>query len=524
VNDLSDYYVPDVSIPDMLRRTAARRPRSPAVVFGGRTLDFATVDALGDRVAAALAAKGVAKGDRIGLWCPNSDGFVVAYCGIVKAGATVVPINVLLNPKEVAWILADAGTRGLLFFEDFAPGLAEVRAAVPALRPLASIGEGDPVEGAEAFRDWLASPAPPPAVAFRPTDDIAAILYTSGTTGRPKGAMLAHRNLVANTCSILEALRLEPGSDIILVVLPLFHSFAATVGMLFPLLHGCTLVAVPRFDPALVADAIEAARATIFLGVPSMYAVLLRLPDGCVAKLASLRFCVSGGAALPVEVMRRFEERFGKVIYEGDGPTECSPVTCVNPVGGLRKPGTVGLPIPGVAMKILDDAGGDVPGGQVGEICVRGPNVFKGYWNRPDETRESFFGEWFRTGDLGTRDEDGYFSIVDRKKDMIIVNGMNVYPRAVEEVLYRMEAVREAAVVGDPHPLHGEIPVAHLALKDGASATEEEVRDHCREHLGRHEIPRKVRFHRELPKNAAGKILKRELRRSGEVERGVQAN
>jgi long-chain acyl-CoA synthetase len=441
--------------------------------------------------------------------------------GIVKAGAAVVPVNILLNPKEVGWILADAGAKALLFHEAFAGGLGEVRAAAPGLRLLASIGSGPPAPGAEPFAAFTSAAGPPPSPDIHPAEDLAAILYTSGTTGRPKGAMLTHRNLAANTASILEALRFQIGNDVLLVVLPMFHSFAATVGMLFPLMHGCTIVAVPRFDPALVADTVEAARATIFLGVPSMYAMLLRLPDPYVPKLATVRLFVSGGAALPVEVLRRFEERFRVPIYEGDGPTECSPVTCCNPIGGRRKPGSVGVPIPGVEMKIFDEAGAELPDGEVGEICVRGPNVMKGYWNRPVETRESFHGEWFRTGDLGTRDADGYFTIVDRKKDMVIVNGMNVYPRAVEEILYKFEPIKEAAVVGDPHPLHGEIPIAHVVLKDGAETSEEEIRAFCQEHLGRHEVPRKVRFHRELPKNAAGKILKRALRRGGEVERGI---
>ena len=224
---------------------------------------------------------------------------------------------------------------------------------------------------------------------------------------------------------------------------------------------------------------------------------------------------------MPLEVMKQVEERFGLPIYEGDGPTECSPVTCINPIGGKRKPGSVGLPLPGVEMIILDDQGQELAQGEVGEICVRGRNVMKGYWQRPEETREAFFGEWFRTGDLGMKDEDGYFFIVDRKKDMIIVNGMNVYPRVIEEVLYKFPAIREAAVIGEPHKLHGEVPVAYVALNEGARATASDVRAFCRDNLGRHEIPRKVRFLPELPKNAAGKILKRALRKDGELERGV---
>jgi len=306
-------------------------------------------------------------------------------------------------------------------------------------------------------------------------------------------------------------------------VLPMFHAFAATVGMLLPLVYGCTFVPLPRFDPKLVADTVAATQASIFLGVPSMYTVLLGIPDELVGKFSSLRLCVSGGAAMPREVMRRFEQRFRIPVLEGDGPTECSPVTCVNPVDGERKPGSVGPPIPGVEMSIRDDGGAELPNGQIGEICVRGANVMKGYWNRPADTAESFYGDWFRTGDLGFRDDDGYFYIVDRIKDMIIVNGMNVYPRVIEEVIYQHPLVKEAAVVGEPNALHGEIPVAFVTLQDGASVDSGEIRAHCREHLGQHEVPRKVFFLPQLPKNAAGKILKRELRKHGELERGIDS-
>jgi long-chain acyl-CoA synthetase len=301
----------------------------------------------------------------------------------------------------------------------------------------------------------------------------------------------------------------------------MFHSFAATVGMLTPLLHGLSLVPVPRFDPALVSDAIHATRATVFLGVPSLYNLLLRLPDDQLPRWRSVRVGISGGAAMPVELMHRFEARFGFPILEGDGPTECSPVTCVNPLAGVRKPASVGLPVPDVEIAAFDDAGARLGAEAIGEICVRGPNVMKGYWGLPEATAESFFGDWVRTGDLGYVDADGYVFLVDRKKDMIIVNGMNVYPRMVEEVLYRLPGVAEAAVVGEPHESHGEIPVAHVVVAEGASLDAATVRAWCREHLGQHEVPRRVQFRSALPRNAAGKVLKRELRREGEIERGV---
>jgi len=248
---------------------------------------------------------------------------------------------------------------------------------------------------------------------------------------------------------------------------------------------------------------------------------MLRLKDDRVALLKSLRFAIAGGAAMPVSVMHQFQTRFNIRIYEGDGPTECSPVTCVNPIDGISKPGTVGLPVPDVEMKIVDDEGQELSDGEVGEIAVRGPNVMKGYWNQPDATAAVFMGDWFLTGDLGTRDEDGYFSIVDRKKDLIIVNGMNVYPRMIEEVLYQFPNLKEAAVIAEPSELHGEIPIAFVVLDPVPLELDRQLRTFCREHLGRHQVPKRFINVEELPKNAAGKIMKRELRKQGEIERGI---
>jgi len=513
----------DVSIPDKLRRNCREFAAHNAIIFAGRPTTFAQLDKCSDWIAAGLARRGIQKGDPVGLYCVNSDTFAIAYFGIVKAGAVVVPINLLLNPKEIVFILNDAGAKALFYHDAFAPALPTIRAGASGLALRICIGVNRAAPDDLLFSELLAADGTAPDVAFDPSTDLAAILYTSGTTGRPKGAMLTHRNLSANAWSIKEALRLIPGEDVFLVVLPMFHAFAATACMLFPALYGCTMVPLPKFDPPQVADAIAAHRVTIFLAVPSMYNAMLHLPAEYTPKLASLKFGISGGAAMPVAVMRRFEERFGKPIYEGDGPTECSPATAVNPIGGARKPATIGGPIPLVEMKIVDEHGAELPDGQVGEIVVRGPNVMKGYWGLPEDTRAAFFGEWFRTGDLGTRDADGYFAIVDRKKDMVIVNGMNVYPRIVEECLYQFPPIREAAVIGEPDERHGEIPVAYVALKPDAATTPAAIRAFCRENLGRHEIPRKVFIVPELPKNAAGKIMKRELRKHGELERGIDS-
>lgn len=510
------------SLADALRGCAARFPGHSAIVTPQQRMDFARFDALSDLAAAALAGKGVEKGDRIGLYCINSPEFAVAYAGIVKAGATVVPINLLLAPGEIAFILNDAGAKGLIYHGDFEDFAEKVRQSVASLGFRVRIG-GESA-AATAWEAFLDTGAAVPSPAIEPDEDLAAILYTSGTTGRPKGAMLTHRNLLANTRSVSEALQWRPGEEVVLLVLPMFHAFAATVGMLTPLTTGCAFVPLSRFDPDLIARSAEAFRATVFLGVPSMYSLLLKLQPERVAQFKSLRCCVSGGAALPTEILERFESLFGKPIYEGDGPTECSPVTCVNPVGGRIKPGTVGLPVPSVEMKIVNGEGEELPVGTVGEIAVRGPNVMKGYWNLPEETAQVFAGEWFLTGDLGMVDEEGYFSIVDRKKDLIIVNGMNVYPRVIEEVLYRHPAIQEAAVVGEPHTLHGEIPVAYVSLREGKNLAGEAIRSWCKEHLGRHEVPRQIHILPRLPKNATGKILKRQLRKGGERERGVAAD
>ena len=506
-----------------LKTTALKYPDRIAIRFAGRETSFAQLDALSDRVAANLAALGMQRADRIALYCPNSDVFALAYLGIIKAGATVVPINLLLNPNEISYILEDSGCRGLIYHDAFVESVKAFRPGLDQLECNVCIGQQGADEDDHSWGRLLEDVAACPKLAVDADVDVASILYTSGTTGRPKGAMLTHRNLLSNTASLSQVLNVVPDDDVFLVVLPMFHAFAATVGMLLPILHGCTFAPVPKFEPRLVVDTIAETAATIFLGVPSMYKVLMGLPDDALQRFTSIRLCISGGAAMPQELMKQFEERFGLPIYEGDGPTECSPVTCVNPIGGLRKPGSVGPPIPDVEMTIRDRGGDELPDEQIGEICVRGDNVMTGYWNLPEETAAAFFGEWFRTGDLGYRDGDGYFYIVDRIKDMIIVNGMNVYPRVIEEVLYQHPAVREAAVVGEPSELHGEIPVAFVSLEEGAETDGRVLRSFCREQLGQHEVPRKVFLFSELPKNAAGKILKRELRKHGELERGIDS-
>ncbi len=504
------------SLPFHFHEAAQKFAHRPAIVTPEQTIYYSELDAQSDAIAAGLIAKGTKPGDHIGLYGINSSEFVAIYLAIQKTGAVVVPINLLLNPKEVAWILNDADVTRLFYFAPFAKAVDSIRENLPNIGNFICVEKELP----SLLQSEIGTIQLEKQLSIPPTS-VAVIIYTSGTTGHPKGAMLTHANLVSDALAAGEAMKLRPKNERFLVVLPMFHAFASMAGVLIPLLHGASLVPVPKFDPTLTAETIDATDATIFLGVPSMYNLLLRLPEKHIPAIQKLRFCVSGGAAMPAEIMKQFEDRFGVLIYEGDGPTECAPVTCFNPIEGKRKPLSVGLAIPGVEMKIMDEDGNEKPTNEPGEICVRGPNVMKGYWKQPEETAKSFFGEWFRTGDIGTEDEEHYFYIVDRIKDMVIVNGMNVYPRIVEEILYKHPAIHEAAVIGQPNRLHGEVPIAYITLNAGFQTLEKEIRAFCFEHLGKHEIPKKIIFLDKLPKNAAGKIVKRELRKQGEVERGI---
>jgi long-chain acyl-CoA synthetase len=509
-------------LPTLFRRTVGVEPDRAAVVADAASWTYSALDIATDGVAASLVERGISPGDRIALYCPNGADFVVAYLGALKAGAVVVPINLLLNPKEIGFILGDSGASALMFHAAFAEPAAAALSEVTATLLRLGIGFEDQSPDCDGHLHQLVQPKPAPSVQ-RASGDDAVILYTSGTTGRPKGAVLTHGNLAANATAVATALGTKPGVDRVLVVLPMFHAFAGTVGILMPLLCGAALIPVPRFDPQDITRAVAMHHASIFLGVPSLYAVLMRLTDEQVADWKSVRLAISGGAAMPQSLMEAFECRFGIPLLEGDGPTECGPVTAVNPPGGPRKPQSIGPPIPGVEMRISGADGETLPDGEHGEVCVRSPAVMRCYWHQPEETRRSFHGDWFRTGDLGWRDSDGYFYLVDRIKDLIISNGINVYPRVIEEVLTRHPGVGEAAVVGEPHRTHGEIPVAFVTRSPGQEDDLDAgtLKTWCREHLGSHEIPRRVEVVDALPKNAAGKVLKRELRRSGESERGV---
>lgn len=499
------------SLGRMLKVSAEKFKEHSAVIFNHQTTTYNQLEKFSSQIANFLVSQGVVKGDRIALYCINSPYFIAAYFGIVKTGASVIPINLLLSAEEIHFILTDSGAKGIFYFEALENNIAKIQDKLPDMKFMVAVGKAGMKEAiplSHIFSEYLPSFEIPE---LNQKEDVAAILYTSGTTGYPKGAMLTHRNILFNVTSILQVMNVDE-KDIFLTVLPLFHAFGATAGMICPLAVGATIAAVPRFAPAEVAEIIKETKSTIFLGVPSMYKLLADLPDDYNSYLSSLRFCISGGDALPLQILQKFEKKYNVLIYEGDGPTECSPVTAVNPIGGKRKIGSIGKAIPGVDIKIVDDDGKEVKRGEIGEIVVKGENVMKGYFNKPEETKEAFWGEYFRTGDMGYVDEEDYFYIVDRKKDMIIVSGMNVYPRMVENVIRRHPAVEEVAVVPAPHPVHNEVPRAVIVLKEGKTATEKEIIHFCSQHLGRHEVPRIVEFVKELPKTPTGKILKRELR------------
>jgi long-chain acyl-CoA synthetase len=485
-----------------LVNTANRYPGRTAVRSDQQDLRYRDLDERSARVASWLLGRGIAAGDRVGLMAPNTLEFVELYYGILRAGAIVVPMNPQFKAREVAYYLADSAAALALAWHGVA-GQASAGAA--------TAGTDLVIVEPSGFDGTLARSSPAPAVAARAPCDTAVILYTSGTTGRPKGAELTHANLLSNievTRTTLLSLRHE---DVVLGALPLFHSFGQTVGMGCAIASGACLTLLPRFDPVRALEVISRDRVTVLPGVPTMYAAILHSVSGGPGDVASLRLCVSGGAAMPAELMRAFEKRFGCVILEGYGLSETSPVASFNHPGRPRKPGTIGQPIAGVEMRVQGDAGDPLPPGEIGEIAIRGDNVMKGYWRRPEDTAEAMAGGWFRTGDLGRMDPEGYFSIVDRKKDMIIRGGLNVYPREVEEVLYEHPAVAEAAVIGVPDETLGEEVAAVVKLKPGASADPGELSEHVKRQLAAYKYPRYVWIADALPYGGSGKILKRAI-------------
>jgi long-chain acyl-CoA synthetase len=492
-----------MNLADSLARNAADNPDRVAIHLGDQTTSYRGLDDQSARVAGLLAARGIAPGTPIGIMLPNVPEFASVYYGILRTGAVVVPMNPLLKAREIAYYLGDSGAPVIFAWHVTAPeveiGAKEAGAEAILVDPA-------------TFPDILATASPAPQVVDRAAYDTAVVLYTSGTTGHPKGAELTHANLINNVeVSAVDLLQVGP-DDIIFGGLPLFHAFGQTCTLNAAIMMGGSLTVLPRFDAAKALGILADQRVTIFAGVPTMFSALLHVPDRSDYDVSALRLCISGGAAMPVEVLRQFEDQFDCIVLEGYGLSETSPVASFNHPGRERKPGSIGTPIRGVEMRVVDASGAEVPQGEVGEIAIRGHNIMKGYLNKPDATAEAVSADgWFRTGDIGRVDADGYYYIVDRKKDLIIRGGYNIYPREIEEVLYEHPEVAEAAVVGMPHPELGEEVGAAVALKPGATVTPDELRSYVKSQVAAYKYPRRVWIVDALPKGPTGKILKKEI-------------
>ncbi len=482
-----------------LARTTATRGRGPALRLHETTLTYQELDDLTVAAAAAMTSLGVRAGDRVGLMLPNVLEFPVLFYATLRLGAIAVPMNPLLRGREIAHYTGDSGM-SLLWAAESVPA-EDLDDATSCCR----------VERVHAglLADLAGAEPEPVSYADRGDGDTAVILYTSGTTGTPKGAELTHGGLAHNVRVCVEELMDIGPDDVVMGCLPLFHVFGLTCSLNSAVAAGSLLTLVPRFDPQLVLEVMARDGASVFQGVPTMYAALAGVPDPHPAAAARLRLCASGGASLPGDVLRAFEEKFGARILEGYGLSETSPVASFNRME-KAKIGSIGVPISGVEFKLIDDEGAPTPVGDVGEICIRGRNVMSGYWNRPEATAEAIDRDgWFHSGDLGTVDDEGFYYVVDRKKEMIIRGGFNVYPKEIEEVLYEHPAIREAAVFGLPHETHGQEVAAAVALNPGTSATEDEIREYVKHRVAPYKYPRTVWIFDDLPKGATGKILKR---------------
>jgi len=485
--------------------SAQRHASKPAIFWGEQEYDYRLVFAQTRFVTETLQSRlGVKAGDRVGIWLKNCPEFISAFFGVLGAGGVIVPINNFLKPDELNHILSDADIDVIITDQSMMEHLPALQAHRPQLR-IWTVEE----LSTEACRNLAASQSISPPAYSSDTDDLAIIIYTSGTTGRPKGAMLSHGNLLHNVESCRQVLE-AVDHDRFLVLLPMFHSFMLTVGVLLPLIVGGSIVLVRSLHPPknIIHD-IYHRQATILPAVPSFFRTLAGapLPPGL-----PLRICISGGAPLPVEILREFNRTMPLTLIEGYGLSEASPVVSLNPIHGPTREGSIGRPIPDVEVTIQDDAGNILPSGQTGEVCVRGGNVMKGYWKRPDETARAIRNGWLLTGDIGHRDADGFFYITDRKKDMLIVNGINVYPREIEEVIYQIPGVKEAAVIGVPDARRGEHPVAFVASGENATLDEKTVLHFIRQKLADYKVPKKINFIPALPRNATGKVLKTALR------------
>lgn len=528
------------ALPQLVTRAAEKFPNHVAISFLGSTITYAALASEIDQVAAGLQAVGVKKGTKVGLFLPNTPTFIVYFYAILKAGGVVVNFNPLYTLEELTFQVKDSETE-IMITHDLTALFSKIEALVErdviartvvvpfaALLPKAKATlfklfkrkeianvAGSPIKDRVIDGMTLSkTSAPLTAVAIDPVEDVAVLQYTGGTTGTPKGAMLTHANLYANTVQIDSwASDLVPGAERVLGILPLFHVFAMTVVMNLSVSKAARIILLPRFQLVDALKLIHAEKPTMMPAVPTIFTAMLNYPKLKNYNLSSLRFCISGGAPLPMEIKQRFEARSGSNVVEGYGLSEASPVLTCNPIQGLVVPGSIGPPLPGtvISLRDLDDPTREVPQGERGELCATGPQVMKGYWNKPAETANQFVGPFLRTGDVAIMDQHGYFSIVDRIKDLIICSGFNVYPRRVEEAIYTHPAVEEVTVIGIKDSYRGEAPKAFIKLKAGMSATANDVLRHLEPKISKIEMPSQIEFRDSLPKTMIGKLSKKEL-------------
>jgi long-chain acyl-CoA synthetase len=528
-----DYFVPEsirypkIPLYQLLELTCVKYDEYVATIFFDQKMTYGELRDNVRRMAAALKGMGVKKGDRVALMLPNCPQFIISYYGVLEAGGTVVNVSPLHVERELEYEFNDSGAETLIYLDLFDARIQAVKGASPLKRLIVtSITDymETPVDPSAAkapdtfwFREVIAGSTPEvPDVEIDPEVDLAALQYTGGTTGLPKGVMLTHRNLLANAmqCALWAKEFSDPGKDVYLDVIPFFHSYGQTVGMNNAIFNAATMVLIPQFEINMLLQAIQKYKPNFFPGVPTLYVAILSHPDALDYGVDKLRLCNSGSAPIPIEVIKQFSSISGGIFCEGYGLSEASPVTHSNPIMGMRKVGSIGVPFPDTESKIVDAETGTQEMGvnEPGELIIRGPQVMKGYWEKPEETADTLKDGWLYTGDIGTMDDDGYFYIVDRKKDMIIAGGFNIYPREVDEVLYEHPKVQEAVTVGIPDEYRGETVKVYIVLKEGEEATEDEIIAYCRERLAAYKAPRSVEFRAELPKTMVGKILRRSLR------------
>lgn len=511
-----------LNLVEKVRQQALEQPEKTAYHFMGKNTSYSEFEQTVNRFAKALQDMGVEKGDHVALLLGNTPHFLISLYSAMRIGATVIPVNPIYTPDEISYIVQNGDVKVVIALDMLLPLVEKgVQAFTKVEKYIICETAADTGEKVAALSDNAKAKTVLFTALLKTTegtaksatlveDDNAVILYTSGTTGYPKGAILTHGNLYSNARDVGAYLKITE-TDRVIATLPVFHVFALTVVVNAPLVQGATILLAPRFSPGEIFELAKAQEATVFAGVPTMYNFLYQYAEGDAAAFKTLRLAISGGASLPVALLHNFEDKFNVRISEGYGLSEASPVTCFNPLDKERKPGSIGQSIINVENKIVDPDGNEVPVGEVGELIVRGPNVMKGYYNMPEETAVTIQDGWLYTGDLARKDEEDYFYIVDRKKDMIIVGGYNVYPREVEEVLYSHPNIVEAAVIGLPDPDFGEAVCAYVVVKDD-SVTVEELKQYCTEHIAKYKVPKVIEIIDELPKNTTGKILRRSLK------------